>query len=41
MRHLVLEGWSAGSLAGAFASIFGLGALTMTLVLTALRSRTA
>ena len=41
MRHLILEGWSAGSLAGAFGSILGLGAFTLTLALSALRWRTA
>jgi ABC-2 type transport system permease protein len=41
MRHLVLEGWDAQSLAAAFAAIGGLFAFTMTLVLLALRSRTA
>ncbi len=41
MRDLVLDGWDLGSLAGAFASIAGLGALTMLLVLGALRYRTA
>jgi ABC-2 type transport system permease protein len=41
MRDLVLNGWDLGSLAAAFASIAGLGAFTMTLVLLALRSRTA
>ena len=41
MRDLVLEGWEPSSLAGAFASIFGLGVFTITLVLLALRSRTA
>jgi ABC-2 type transport system permease protein len=41
MRDLVLSGWDIGSLAGAFASIAGLGIFTMTLVLLALRSRTA
>ena len=41
MRDLVLSGWDAGSLAGAFGAIAGLGLLTMTLVMWALRSRTA
>jgi ABC-2 type transport system permease protein len=41
MRHLILEGWSVESLAGALASILGLGAFTMSLALLALRSRTA
>lgn len=39
MRHLVLEGWSWGSLAGALASIAALGAFTITMTLLALRSR--
>lgn len=41
MRDLVLSGWDAGSLAAAFGAIAGLGVFTMTLVLLALRSRTA
>lgn len=41
MRDLVLTGWDAGSLAAAFGAIGGLGLFTMTLVLLALRSRTA
>jgi ABC-2 type transport system permease protein len=41
MRDLVLEGWDWSSLAAAFAAIGGLGAFTITLVLLALRSRTA
>lgn len=41
MRDLVLEGWDAQSLLAALASIGGLAAFTMTLVLLALRSRTA
>jgi ABC-2 type transport system permease protein len=41
MRDLVLEGWDPQSLLAALASIAGLGAFTMTLVLLALRSRTA
>lgn len=41
MRDLVLGGATAQSIGAAFASIFGLGAFTMTLVLLALRSRTA
>jgi len=41
MRHLILDGWSAGSLAGALASIVGLGAFTLTLTLSALRWRTS
>jgi ABC-2 type transport system permease protein len=40
-RSLVLEGWDAGSLLLAFASIAGMAAVTQTLVLLALRSRTA
>ncbi len=41
MRELILEGWDAGSLVGAFASIAGFGVFTLTLTLAALRSRTA
>lgn len=41
MRDLVLTGWDAPSLLAALASIGGLAAFTMTLVLLALRSRTA
>jgi ABC-2 type transport system permease protein len=41
MRALILDGWDAAALAKAFAPIAGLGAFTMTLVLMALRSRTA
>jgi ABC-2 type transport system permease protein len=41
MRSLVLDGWDWSALAAGFASILGLGALTMTLVLWGLRSRTA
>jgi ABC-2 type transport system permease protein len=41
MRDLVIDGWGAKSLAGAFASISGLAAFTMTLVMLSLRSRTA
>jgi len=41
MRDLVLDGWDISSLAGAFASIAGLGMFTMLLVLGALRYRTA
>jgi ABC-2 type transport system permease protein len=41
MRSLVLEGWDAAALAKAFAAIAGLGAVTMSLVLWGLRSRTA
>jgi ABC-2 type transport system permease protein len=40
-RDLILEGWDAESLLAAFASIFGLGALTLTLVFWGLRSRVA
>ena len=41
MRSLILEGWDAATLAKAFASIFAMGAFTMTLVFWGLRSRTA
>jgi ABC-2 type transport system permease protein len=41
MRHLVLDGWSLGSLAAAFGSIAGFAAVTLSLTLAALRSRTA
>jgi ABC-2 type transport system permease protein len=41
MRHLILEGWSWGSVAGALGSIAALGALTLTLALSALRWRTS
>jgi ABC-2 type transport system permease protein len=41
MRHLVLEGWSLSSLAAAFGSIGGFAAVTLSLTLAALRSRTA
>jgi ABC-2 type transport system permease protein len=41
MRDLILGGYDVQSMAAAFGSIFGLGAFTMTLVLLALRSRTA
>lgn len=41
MRGLVLDGWDLGSLAAAFAAIIGLAAITLTLTLAALRSRTA
>jgi ABC-2 type transport system permease protein len=41
MRALVLKGWDLEAMLKAFASIAGLGAFTMTLVLLALRSRTA
>jgi ABC-2 type transport system permease protein len=40
-RDLVLDGWDARSLAACFASIFGLGAFTLSLVFWGLRSRTA
>ncbi len=40
-RDLVLNGWDARSLGLCIASISGLGVFTMTLVLLALRSRTA
>ena len=41
MRSLVLEGWDAAAIAKAFGAIFGMGALTMSLVLWGLRGRTA
>ena len=41
MRDLVSAGWDVQSLAACIAAIAGLGAFTMTLVLLALRSRTA
>jgi ABC-2 type transport system permease protein len=41
LRSLVLEGWDFEALAYALLAILGLGALTMTLTLLALRSRTA
>lgn len=41
MRSLVLEGWDAAAIGKAFAAIIGMGALTMSLVLWGLRSRTA
>lgn len=41
MRDLILEGWDVQSFFGALAAIFGIGAFTLTLTLTALRSRTA
>ena len=41
MRDLVLVGWDPTSLAAAFGAIAGLGLFTMTLVLLALRGRTA
>ncbi len=41
MRDLVLGGYDVQSMAAAFGSILGLGTFTMTLVLLALRSRTA
>jgi ABC-2 type transport system permease protein len=40
-RDLVLVGWDAKSLALCFASIFGIGAFTFSLVFWGLRSRTA
>ncbi len=40
MRHLVLEGWSVGSLAGALGAISGMAIFTLSLTLAALRSRT-
>ncbi|MDZ4277948.1 MAG: ABC transporter permease [Dehalococcoidia bacterium] len=41
MRHLVLEGWSWSQIGGALACIAGMGALTLSLTLVALRWRTA
>ncbi len=41
MRDLVLVGWDAQSLFGAFAAILGIGTFTMTLTMLALRSRTS
>ena len=41
MRALALDGWEWDNLAGAFASVLGLGALTTALALWALRARTA
>jgi ABC-2 type transport system permease protein len=41
MRSLVLEGWDTAAIGKAFASIIAMGAFTMTLVILALRSRTA
>jgi ABC-2 type transport system permease protein len=41
MRSLVLEGWDAGDITKALAAIFGLGAVTLTMALAALRYRTA
>lgn len=41
MRGLILDGWDAGSLLGAFGAIAGLGAFTGALVALGLRSRTA
>ena len=41
MRHLILDGWDWGSLAGALGSIAGLAAFTLTLTLLALRGRTS
>ena len=41
MRDLVLEGWDWRSFLGMLAAIFGIGAFTLTLTLTALRSRAA
>ena len=40
-RELILDGWGWGPVLGAFASILGLGAVTLTLALSALRWRTA
>jgi len=41
MRDLILVGWGLQSFAAALAAIFGIGAVTLTLTLMALRSRTA
>ncbi len=41
MRHLILEGWSWRALAEATGSILGLGVLTLSLALAALRYRTS
>jgi ABC-2 type transport system permease protein len=41
MRDLVLTGWDPASLAGAFAAIVGIGALTLSLSVLALRARVA
>jgi ABC-2 type transport system permease protein len=41
MRDLILEGWDAQSFLGAIASIVGIGAVTLSLTMAALRSRTA
>jgi ABC-2 type transport system permease protein len=41
MRDLTLDGWDWRSLAGAFASIGGLAAFTLSLTLLALRGRTS
>lgn len=40
-RSLILEGWDFGELAKALGAIAGLGAVTLTLALSALRYRTA
>ena len=40
MRTLVLEGWAWDNLAGAIAAVLGLGAVTITLALATLRTRT-
>ena len=40
MRALVLEGWQWDNLAGAFASVLGLGVVTIALALLSLRRRT-
>lgn len=40
MRHLILDGWSWGHVAGALSSILGLMAFTLSLTLWALRWRT-
>jgi ABC-2 type transport system permease protein len=41
MRDLILDGWDVGSLAGAFGSIAGLTAFTLSLTWLALRGRTS
>lgn len=40
MRHLILDGWSWGSVGGALGRIAGLAAFTLSMTLLALRSRT-
>jgi ABC-2 type transport system permease protein len=41
MRDLVLKGWDPASIAGAFAAIIGIGAITLSASVLALRSRTS